>query len=318
MDPTIFASAFTPLLNIASSDTMYQSMIRFAVVLAFAAVGELVAERAGTLNISAEAMLISGAFTGAVVSDHTGHIAFGLIFGMLAGVIVAAIQANLSHRLTIDQFVVGLTLNLFVLGLALFLDARFKPQTNVATKWRVPGLANIPIIGEALYGQPWPMYLILPTVGASWYLLFRTRWGLEVRAVGENPQSADVTGIHVNRRRRQSIYFAGLCSGLGGAVLVLAQIPINGFEAGHVGLKGIIAIGAVIFGGWTLRGTLFGCLIFGYFFALQQALPSIGYTINSQLSGALPYLAALAVTSIFAARTRQPRALAQPFTRGLT
>lgn len=318
MIPTLIASALDPIFDIASSDTMYQSMMRFAIVLGFAAVGELVAERAGTLNISTEAMLIGGAFTGAVISEQTGHLTLGLIAGMLAGVIVGTIQANLSHRLTIDQFVVGLTLNLFVLGLALFLDARFKPQTNVATNWRVPGLANIPIVGEALFGQPWPMYLIIPTVLTSWYLLFRTRWGLEARAVGENPQSADVTGIHVNRRRRQSIYFSGLCSGLGGAILVLAQIPINGFEAGHVGLKGIIAIGAVIFGGWTLSGTLFGCLIFGYFFALQQALPSIGYTINSQLSSALPYLAALGVTSVFAARTRQPRALAQPFIRGLT
>ncbi len=318
MTASVVASGLTPILDVLSSATMYQSMIRFAVVLAFAAVGELVAERAGTINISAEAMMIGGAFTGAVVTDRTGHIAFGLICGMIAGLVVASVQANLSHRLTIDQFVVGLTLNIFVLGLALFLDARFSPVTDVAFKWRVPGLAGIPIFGEAIFGQPWPMYLIVPVVVVSWFVLFRTRWGLEVRAVGENPQSADVTGIHVNLRRRQTVYFVGLTSGLGGAVLVLAQIPINGFEAGHVGLKGIIAIGAVIFGGWTLRGTILGCLIFGYFFALQQALPSIGYTINSQLSGALPYLAALAVTSVFAAHTRQPRALAQPFVRGLT
>jgi simple sugar transport system permease protein len=148
--------------------------------------------------------------------------------------------------------------------------------------------------------------------------VFRTRWGLEVRASGENPQAADVSGIHVNLRRRQAIVFTGLCSGLGGAVLVLGQISISRYEAGHVGLKGIIAIAAVIFGGWTLRGTLLGCLVFGYFFALQQALPVIGYTINSQLAATLPYLAALLVTAIFATRTRQPRALAQPFVRGLT
>ena len=318
MSSALISSAFTPFFDVASSSTMYQSMIRFAVVLAFVAVGELVAERAGTLNISAEAMMVGGAFTGAVVANRTGHIAYGLVFGVIAGVVVAALQANLSHRLTIDQFVVGLTLNLFVIGLALFLDTRFKPETNVATEWQVQGLVRIPVFGKAVFGQPWPMYLIVPVVIASWYILFRTRWGLEIRAVGENPQSADVSGIHVNRRRRQAICFAGASSGLGGAVLVLAQIPINGFEEGHVGLKGIIAISAVIFGGWTLKGTIFGCLIFGYFFALQQALPSIGYTINSQLSAALPYIAALAVTSVFATRTRQPRALAQPFIRGLT
>lgn len=318
MSSELLSSALTPFFDVASSSTMYQSMIRFAAVLAFVAVGELVAERAGTLNISAEAMMVGGAFTGAVVSDRTGHIAFGLLAGTIGGLAVALAQANLSHRLTIDQFVVGLTLNLFVLGLALFLDTRFKPQTDVATEWRVPGLVNIPIFGQAVFGQPWPMYLIVPVAVLSWWLLFRTRWGLDIRAVGENPQSADVSGIHVNRRRRQAICYAGLTSGLGGAVLVLAQIPINGFEEGHIGLKGIIAIAAVIFGGWTLRGTIFGCLIFGYFFALQQALPSIGYTINSQLSAALPYIVALAVTSVFASRTRQPRALAQTFIRGLT
>jgi len=99
---------------------------------------------------------------------------------------------------------------------------------------------------------------------------------------------------------------------------VLGQISISGYETGHVGFKGIIAIAAVIFGGWTLRGTVLGCLLFGYFFALQQTLPVLGYRINAQLAASLPYIAALVVTAIFAARTRQPRALAQPFVRGLT
>ena len=145
--------------------------------------------------------------------------------------------------------------------------------------------------------------------------MFRTRWGLEVRAVGDNPQAADVSGIHVNARRRQAILFAGGCAGLGGGVLVLGQIGINGYQAGHVGLKGIIAIAAVIFGGWTLRGTVLGCVLFAYFFAFQQVKK---VDINPQLNAALPYLVALAVTAVFASRTRQPAALAQPFVRGLT
>lgn len=99
---------------------------------------------------------------------------------------------------------------------------------------------------------------------------------------------------------------------------MLGQISINGYENGHVGLKGIIAIAAVIFGGWTLRGTVVGCLVFGYFFALQQTLPVLGYRVNAQLSATLPYAVALFFTAVFATRTRQPRALAQPFVRGLT
>jgi general nucleoside transport system permease protein len=314
----IAASVFDALGDVLSSSTMYESMMRFAIVLAFAAIGEWVAERAGTLNISLEAMLIAGAFTGAVVFDRTGSTGAGLAAGSVAGALVALVQANLSHRLTTDQFVVGLTLNLLVLGLALFLDGEFEPVTSTARVVEVPLLSDLPLLGTALFGQPWPMYVIAPLVPLAWWLVFRTRWGLEVRAAGENPQSADVSGINVNARRRQAIAFAGLTAGLGGAVLVLGQIAISGYEAGHVGLKGIIAIAAVIFGGWTLRGTIAGCLLFGYFFALQQALPLLGYRINAQLAASLPYVVAIVVTAAFARHTRQPRALAQPFVRGLT
>lgn len=314
----MIASVLTVFGDVLSSQAMYNSAIRFAVVLAFAAVGEWVAERGGTLNISIEAMMIGGAYTAAVTFSNTHNVPFALLCGCLAGLLVSLVQAHLSHQLTIDQFVVGLTLNLFVLGLALFLDSKWKAVTKVVAPTKIPLLNRIPYAGEALFGQPWPMYLIVPIVPLAWWLMFRTRWGLELRSVGDNPQSADVSGIHVNRRRREAIMFTGLCSGLGGAVLVLGQISINGYETGHVGLKGIVAIAAVIFGGWTLRGTLAGCLLFGYFFALQQVLPVTGHKINAQLAASLPFIVALTFTAIFAARTRQPRALAQPFVRGLT
>ncbi len=303
------------LSDILSSAALYGSTVRFAVILAFAAVGEWVAERAGTLNISLESFMIGGAYSSAVAVGAWHNVPAALAVGVLAGAAVSSAQAWLSHRLTIDQFVVGLTLNIFVLGLALFLDHRWKAVTPVPKAWRIPLLHRIPVVGQALFGQPWPMLLIVPLVVLAWWLVFRTRWGLEVRSVGDNPQAADVSGIHVNRRRRQAILFAGACCGLGGGVLVLGQIGINGYEPGHVGLKGIIAIAAVIFGGWTLRGTVAGCLLFGYFFAFQQAKL---VDINPQLNASLPYLVALGITAIFARRTRQPRALAQPFLRGLT
>lgn len=314
----MIANIFGVFGDVLSSEAMYNSAMRFAIILAFAATGEWVAEKAGTLNISIEAMMIGGAYTAAVASTHTDIVLLALLAGVVAGIVVALVQAHLSHQLTIDQFVVGLTLNLFVLGLALFLDSRWKAVTSVVRPTRVPLLSDIPILGDALFGQPWPMYLIVPVVPLAWWLVFRTRWGLEARAVGDDPQAADVSGIHVNRRRRETIMFAGACAGLGGGVLVLGQIRISGYQSGHVGLKGIIAIAAVIFGGWTLRGTLLGCLLFGYFFALQLTLPVLGHRINPQLAAALPYLVALTVTAAFAARTRQPRALAQPFLRGLT
>lgn len=313
----MIASVFNVLGDVLTSEAMYNSAVRFAIVLAFAATGEWVAEKAGTLNISIEAMMIGGAYTSAAVFTVTDAVPISLAVGVIAGVVVALVQAHLSHHLTIDQFVVGLTLNLFVLGLALFLDSRWKAETSVVKPTKIPLLSEIPFVGGAFFGQPWPMYLIVPVVPMAWWLVFRTRWGLEVRAVGDSPQAADVSGIHVNRRRRESIMVAGACAGLGGGVLVLGQISISGYEAGHVGLKGIIAIAAVIFGGWTLRGTIIGCALFGYFFAVQLTLPVLGHRINPQLAASLPYVVALTVTAIFATRTRQPRALAQPFVRGL-
>ena len=118
--------------------------------------------------------------------------------------------------------------------------------------------------------------------------------------------------------RRQAIMFAGMTCGLGGGVLVLGQISISGYESGHVGLKGIIAIAAVIFGGWTLRGTLVGACVFGLFDALRLALPALGHPVNTQLLNALPYVMTLATMLVLARRGRQPGALARPFARGLT
>lgn len=314
----MIASIGGAIVDVLGSEPMYGTTVRFAVVLAFAAIGEWVAERAGTLNISIEAMMIAGAYSSAVASTHTGFVPLCLVAGMVAAVVVALMQAHLSHHLSIDQFVVGLTLNLLVLGLALFLDSKWEATTDLADKTRIPLLSDIPLIGEALFGQPWTMYLVVPVAALAWWLVFRTRWGLEIRSVGENPQAADVSGIHVNRRRREAILFAGACSGLGGGVLVLGQIAISGYEPGHVGLKGIIAIAAVIFGGWTLRGTLLGCVVFGYFYALHLTLPNEGYRLNTDLTRSLPYLVALLFCAVFTRRARQPRALAQPFVRGLT
>ncbi|MEM7288584.1 MAG: ABC transporter permease, partial [Actinomycetota bacterium] len=212
--------------DIASSDSTYINGALFAAFLAFAASGEWVAERSGTLNISVEGMLLSGAFTGAVIYDSTESIILGMLAGAVGGMIVAGVQAEMSHRLAADQFVVGLTLNILVLGLAGFLDNELEPTTTFADRWSIPLLSDIPLIGEALFGQRWPFYVLYALLPLSWWLVFRTRWGLELRAAGENPQSADVSGIDVNKRRRQSIYYAGFTSGLGGAFLIFGQVGV--------------------------------------------------------------------------------------------
>jgi len=295
---------------------MYASAFQLAVVFLFAASGEWVAERAGTLNISVEGMLLAGAF-GAALGMHWMSVgAFGLLIGCLAGVLVALVQANLSHRLTANQFVVGLALNVLVLGLTAYLDTVIDLGRAKAETLTIPLLADIPLVGAALFARPWPGYVAYALVPALWFLVFRTRWGLEVRAVGERPQSADVSGIDVNARRRQAILVCGLTAGFGGAFLVLGQI--NQFQSTVVNGRGFIAIAAVIFGGWTLRGTVIGCVVFGFVEALAIATRVQRYSIDPFILEAAPYVVALSVMLLFATRVRQPRALAQPFVRGLT
>lgn len=302
-------------LDVISNPTIYGSAVRLSAFLAFAALGELVAEKAGTINISVEGSLLAGAFGAAITSSVIGSVWAGLLLGAATGVLVALVQANMSHRLLADQFVVGITLNILVLGLVGYLNAIIDPVPNRAAILEIPILSKVPLIGPAMFGQTWPTYLLFPLIPVTWWLLYRTRWGLELRAVGENPQAADVSGVRVNKRRRQAIYFGGLLAGLGGAFLVLGQV--GSFHPGAVGGRGFIAIAAVYFGGWTLRGTLLGALVFGLADALRLAVPVLGYQINAQLLAALPYVLTLIVMYSITRHFRQPGGLARPFVRGL-
>lgn len=301
--------------EIVSSESTYLNAALFAALLAFAGVGEGVAERSGTLNISVEGMLLGGAFTAVMGYHFSGSVVVGLVTGALGGMLIAGVQAEMSHRLAANQFVVGLTLNILVFGLTGFLDNEIAPQSTLASRWEIPLLSEIPLVGGALFGQRWPFYVLYLLIPLSWWLVYRTRWGLELRAAGENPQSADVSGIDVNKRRRQSIYYAGMACGFGGAFFLFGHV--GRFEDTIVGGRGFIAIAAVIFGGWTLRGTLGGCLIFAAALSFRLSIQGLGYDLNSELLQALPFIVTIAVMAIFAHRVRAPGALARPFIRGL-
>jgi len=294
--------------------TILASAIRLSVPLGFAGVGEYIAERAGTLNISVEAMMLSGAYAGAVGSSVSHNAAAGFLWGMAAGLLVGLIHANFSHRLQANTFVVGLTLNVLALGLTNYLLEKVSMTPRQVGVWKVPLLWKIPVVGKPLFAERWPAYLLIGVVPVAWWVMQRSRWGLEMRSVGENPKAADVTGIHVNKRRRQGLLICGVLSGLGGAYLSIAEVGT--FNSNMTAGRGFIVIAAVIFGGWTLRGTLAGCFLFGGVDALRLALPALGYTINPELLIAAPYLIALLALCFFAKRLRQPAALAQPFERG--
>lgn len=307
----LLSGLFQALTNAAT----YETTALFAGLLIFAASGEWVAERSGTINISVEGMLLAGAFTSALGFTITSSVIVGIFCGVLGGLAVAGVQAEMSHRLTADQFVVGLTLNILILGLAGFLERQVDLSTSTAAELSIPGLRDIPLVGSALFEQSWPFYLVFVLVPISWWLMFQSRWGLEVRASGEDPQAADVSGIDVNKRRRQAIYFAGLTSGLGGAFLVFVQV--GRFEENIVSGRGFIAIAAVIFGGWTLRGTISGCVVFALALSLRLQLPNFYDGVPTELLQAFPFLITILAMAIFAKRVRPPQALARPFVRGL-
>ena len=303
------------LADIFSNESLYRNAMIVAVVLLFAASGELVAEKAGTINISLEAMMLAGAYAAAVGQGRFG-VWGGLLMAALAGLVVSAVQANMSHRLSADQFVVGLVLNVLVLGIVGFLVGSHEPASHVVARLKVPVISNIPLVGPALFDQPWVLYLVYPVIPFIWYLLYRTRWGLEVRAIGEDPNASDVSGLSVNKLRRQTIYLTGMLCGVAGGYFLYARS--GRFEDSLIGGRGYIAIAAVIFGGWTLKGSVAGCVVFGVVGSFVLTIPSLGYqAIDPAFLAMAPNVVTIAAMMIFAKRVRQPAALARPFIRGL-
>jgi len=294
--------------------TILSSGVRLSVPLALAACGEYVAERAGAMNISVEAMMLGAAFSSVAAASATGSATIGLLVGLATGMLVAMIHGNLAHRAEVNPFVVGLVLNVLVLGLTSYLITTSTFAPHQVAQLSVPGLREIPVIGQPLFVERWPAYLLVLIVPLTWWLVERSRWGLELRAVGEYPQAADLTGIRVNRRRRQALLWCGALAGLGGAYLAVAEV--GSFNQNMTAGRGYIVIAAVIFGGWRLGRTLVGCALFGLADAMRLALPALGVTLNSEFLIAAPYLLALLALLLFTTQHREPRALAQPFERG--
>ncbi|MFJ6567399.1 ABC transporter permease [Streptomyces sp. NPDC091292] len=299
-----------------STETILASGVRLTVPLAFAACGEYLAQRAGAMNISVEAMMLGAAFTSVATASATGSATIGLAAGVVTGLVLGFVHGNLSHRAYINTFVVGLVLNALVLGLTSYLITTEQFASHQVGVLSIPLLRDIPLIGEPLFSGRWPAYLLILLVPLTWWLVERSRWGLELRAVGENPQAADVTGIKVNVRRRQALLWCGALAGLGGAYLAVGEV--GSFNQNMTAGRGYIVIAAVIFGAWRLGRTLLGCLVFGLSDAMRLALPALGVTLNAQLLVAAPYLLALLAMLLFATQHREPAALGRPFQRGST
>jgi ABC-type uncharacterized transport system permease subunit len=272
-----------------------------ATPLIYAALGGVLSERSGVVNIGLEGILIAGAFVSVVVSGATGSPVLGACAGVLAGALVAAVLAYAATRLAVDQIVAGTGINIAALAAAAY---------GLVLIYNQPGASHeVPALGQG--GETALIVLAFVAAAVLHVVLSRTPWGLRVRACGEDPGAAESAGIDALRTRFWAVVIGGAIAGLGGVFLSLAELDLysDGMTAG----RGFIALAAVIFGRWTPFGATGAALFFGFFAALQYSLQRAG--VPSELMQALPYLAALVALAGFAGRVRAPAADGVPFVR---
>jgi len=272
-----------------------------ATPLIYAALGGVLSERSGVVNIGLEGILIAGAFTGVVVSGATGSPLLGALAGVIAGALLAALLAYAATRLAVDQIVAGTGLNIAALAAAAF---------GLVLVYHQPGASReVPALGQR--GEDVLIVLALVAAVALHVVLARTPWGLRVRACGEDPGAAESAGIDALRTRFTAVVIGGAIAALGGVFLSLAELDLysDGMTAG----RGFIALAAVIFGRWTPLGATGAAIFFGFFAALQFSLQRAG--VPSEVMQALPYLAALIALAGFAGRVRAPKSDGVPYVR---
>ena len=273
--------------------------------LVYATIGEIYTERSGVLNLGIEGMMLMGAVSAFAAVFHTGSLLLGVLMGMFVGMVLALIHAFLSVTMRANQVVSGLSITLFGTGFASFLGQRLGPESNGSylagltadkfTPLRIPLLSELPVIG-ALFNQDVLTYLMYFLVPAAWFFLYKTKHGLNLRAVGENPQTADAMGISVPKQRYLYTALGGLLVGLGGAHLSLAYTP--GWTENITGGRGWIVIALVIFSMWNPSRAIWGAILFGGINAVQFRLQASGTDIPSAYLNMAPYLATVLVLVI--------------------
>jgi len=294
-----------------------EASVRLGVPLALAALGEAITERSGVINIGLEGSLIAGALGGALASLALGSGEAGVLAGAGAGLVVALVFAAFSVGLGTDQIITGTAITLGGLGFTgAVYQASFGAGGAALTlptlpALRIPVLADIPWIGTALFAQAPTAYLAYLLAPALWYFLFRTPWGLELRACGEHPDAARAAGVRVLRVRLAATLFGGALAGLAGAHLALAHAGT--FAENMSAGRGFIAIAVVALGRWNPMLVLIAALFFGAAAALQFLLQAVGLDLPYQFFLALPYVVTLAALAGRVGRARAPAALALPW-----
>jgi len=292
--------------------------VSLSVPLVFGALGGVVSERGGVVNVAIEGQLLAGAFVSAMTATLTGSWVVGLIAAMIAGILVSFVLAAFAIKYLVDQVIVGVVLNVLVTGLTSFLYSQVlasNPQLlnhpPRLPEWPIPLLSEIPIIGPVLFRQSIIEYLMYIGVFAVWFGLFKTRWGLRLRSVGEHPEAADTVGINVNSTRFWNVSLAGAIAGLGGAYYTLGSV--GAFSKEMTGGEGFIALAAVIFGRWDPIKATLAALLFGFAKNLQGVLSLLGSPVPSEFMLMLPYVVTILAVAGLVGISRAPAADGKPY-----
>ena len=291
-----------------------------AVPLIFGALGGVLGERAGVVNIAIDGQLLAGAFAAALLGSVTGSVWGGLLGAMVAGALVAAMLGLFAINYYVDQVIVGVVLNVLVIGITSFMfqqvlapnaaDLNAPPRMGSVA---IPLLSEIPLVGPVLFRQSPLVYGLYVAVAVVTWTLYRTKWGLRVRAVGEHPKAADTVGINVNRTRYRTVLLAGAIVGIGGAFYTM--VSAQAFSREMTGGAGYIALAAVIFGKWDpIRATL-AALLFGFASNLQGVLSVLGSPVPSQFMLMLPYVVTIFAVAGLVGRSRPPAAVGLPYVK---
>ena len=296
------------------------STIRLATPLLLAALGELVTERSGVMNLGIEGIMLLSAFTSFMLTYVSGSIWLGVLAALVTGGLMALLMAFMAITLKVEQIVTGMALNLLGAGISLFWLRLM--TTNAKVDYliieifkpiKIPYLSSIPYIGDIFFSQRWLTYFAFFMVPLIWFFLYRTKYGLQIRSVGENPKAVDTKGVNVARLQYLATIFGGMMAGLGGSFLTLASSPR--FVPGMSGGRGWLAIVIVIAGNWLPWRITLAALVFAFLDAFQLHVQGVGVQIPYQILLALPYIFAIIAMMGSRARSESPSALGVPYIR---
>lgn len=311
-------------LGIFTSVEFYIAVVQMTTPILLAAMGGLIAERSGIITFGMEGMMLLGTVGGVIGSGLTGHVSVGLLLAILAGVFVALIYAVMTVTVGANQVVTAVALNMGVLGLSsLFYVLAFAGgkgeiieeviRVPALPLWKVPLLGDIPFVGPIFFNQYPLVYLAYIAVPLVWFVLYRTSWGLKIRAVGEHPHAADTVGINVYRIRYATVITCGALAGLAGAFLSIGAF--NAWQENMTSGRGFIAYTSIVFGRWEPLGTFLGSLLFGAADALQLRMQTLAMNIPYQAMVAFPYVITVIVLILSGTAASWPAASGVAFKR---